>query len=191
MKKEQVLELLKKAAGENEIDLDKLDVDAVTEEWNNSINGAIKAETERAKEKTEEDMLSRLGYENEDAIKEAIQSTKTDKEKENERIETLTKEVETLKSDISTKDNVLLESNQKELLKKSGIREDRVNQAYKLIKDDVTEETDFDTAVKDFIEKTPEWNSDSDKRKINHDSKHEGGEDDKKEDSKVLEEAWG
>lgn len=190
MKKEQVLELLKKATGDVEVDFDKIDVDSITDEWNNSINGAIKAETERAKEATKKELLSNLGYESEDEIKKAIESTKTDQEKENDRIEALTKEVETLKTSLTEKDNVLRETSHKEALKKAGVRDDRVDQAYRLVKDDLTEDADLETVVKSFVENTPEWTNSKDKRQVTLDKPHDGGED-KEDDAKTLEEAWG
>lgn len=190
MKKEQVQDLLKKATGDLEIDFDKVNVDSITEEWNNSINGAIKAETERAKEATKKELLSNLGYDSEEEIKKAIESTKTDQEKENDRIEALTKEVETLKTSLTEKDNVLRETSHKEALKNAGIRGDRVDQAYKLIKEDLTEEADLETVVKGFIEKTPEWVESKDKREVTLDNQHDGG-DDKEDDAKTLEGAWG
>ena len=190
MKKEQVLELLKKAVGDNEIDVSKIDVDSITKEWNDSINGAIKAETERAKEATKKELLSNLGYESEEDVKQAIEATKTNEEKENEKLTTLEKRLQTMEEDLQKKDKELQTTKQKDVLRGLKIKDDKLDKAYKLIASEVSEELDFETAAQNFIKETPEWLDSKDNRTVTLDDKHDGGED-KEEDSKILEEAWG
>jgi hypothetical protein len=188
MKKEQVLEIIKKAVGE-ETKIEDINIDLITEEWNNSVNGAIKAETERAIGVTRKELLSNLGYETEEDIKNALETTKSNKEKENERIQTLEKTIETIQNNLKAKDEELQTSTQKELLRGLKIKDDRLNDAYALIKNNVTDEVDFKTAAQSFIEKTPEWVNKT-KPSVTVDNKDDNTVEVKKEDAETLEGAW-
>jgi len=190
MKKEQVLELLKKSVGDTEIDIDKIDVDSITKEWNDSINGAIKAETERAKEATRKELLSGLGYESEEDIKKAIEATKTNEEKDNQKLTTLEKRLQTMEEDLQKKDKELQTTKQKDTLRDLKIKDDKLDKAYKLIASEVSEEVDFETAAQNFIKDTPEWLSDSKTRTLKTDDPDGTNDETVDEDSKVLEDAW-
>jgi predicted ATP-dependent endonuclease of OLD family len=188
MKVEKIKELFKKAAPE--VELDGIDFDTIATEWNESINGAIKAETERAKEKTEKELLSKYGFENEDGLKELIDSTKDKETIENEKLLTLEQRVEKLTNDLAEKDKALTVNQQKESLRKLNIKDDRLEKAYRLIASDVNEENDFETVAKQFVEDTPEWLASDDQRSVTIDNQDTGNEDLKKEDAEVLGGAW-
>lgn len=164
MKSNKMLEFIKALEG-SEIDLSKLDLSGLEEEWNRQYNGMKVAYGKEVAENTVKGLLEKYSLESEESIKTLIDSSKTDKEKENETIISLQKQMEEITGTLKQKDAELLRTNHLSKLqnfkledgKVVKIKADKLDNAYKLISDSITDDKPFEVVAGEFIKNTPEW----------------------------------
>lgn len=184
MKKEQLQKLIQNNTKEG----GEIDWDAVHQGVNDAINDTVKAETERTQEKTRQQVLSEAGLESVDDVKTLRQELEQAKQSESEKLENLQKEKQELSEQLQEKDNQLTSIQQKEQLKGFNIKEDKVDKALRLIQSEVSDDQDFETAAKKFVEETPEWVDG--KPQVDSGSDEGENEEGKETDADALAAAW-
>lgn len=188
MKVETILSLIKLPEGV-EFDLNSLDLNGLTDEWNRQYNGMKKAYGEEVETKTKQDLLSRYGLEKEEDIKALKDNKETNVGQENEKLSALEEQLKTLQSNLNEKDAQLERTTNLGLLSKLGIKEERLEKAYKLIASDVNEETDFKSLADQFVKDTPEWLGKG-RPAVDFNIDKHGDNDNKDQDAETIENAW-
>lgn len=134
-----------------------VDLQPLVDEWNRQYNGMKVAVTEEVSTKARQELLTKYGLENEDAIKSLIDKSKNIEATKSEEYTQLQKEVETLKENLSKSSQQLQRRERLDVLKNAKIREDRLDKAYKLIETELSDDVPFEDAVKKFVEEMPEF----------------------------------
>jgi hypothetical protein len=197
MKVKNMLEFIKFPEG---VKVEDVDLTALETEWNRQYNGMKVSITEEVTQKvtdeTKQGLLKQYGFENEEAIKTLVDSTKDKAQLENEALQNMQTELESLKSNLAEKDAKLLNSERLSYLgtfktdKGLGLNPERINKAHKLILSEVSDEKDYETAAKEFVDTTPEWLTGGSKPRVNMGDDSTNTGEVKDQDAKDLESAW-
>lgn len=197
MKVKNMLEFIKFPEG---VTVEDVDLTALEAEWNRQYNGMKVSITEEVTQKvtdeTKQGLLKQYGFENEEAIKTLVDSTKDKTQSENQALTELQTKLESLESNLAEKDAKLLNSERLSYLGKFktdkglGLNPERIDKAHKLILSEVSDEKDYETAAKELVDTTPEWLTGGSKPKVTIGDDGAGNGEIKDQDVAALENAW-